>query len=113
MLQLNTKPVGLAGLAVGGTAIIGSVGALFKLLSSPAYLVSLYWALSHIKHGVATNNDALIIAQCVGGVIAIGGAFVIAILLAWIGMPSTVPTPPNGGNIVPLPASSFEDKKAA
>jgi hypothetical protein len=113
-MNMNTKRVGFAGLAIGGTAIIASVGALFKLLSSPAYLVSLYWAVSHLRHHTATANDDLVLAQCIGALVAIVGAFVVAILLSWLGMPSTVPTPPSndGNNIIPLTPPQ-EERKAA
>lgn len=114
-MNLNTHRTGFAGLAVGGVAIVASVGALFKLLSTPAYLVALYWAVSHLRHHTATDHDDLILAQCIGALVAIVGAFVVAILLSWLGMPSTVSGPPSndGNNIIPLNPPQSEDKKAA
>lgn len=94
MITLNTKGVGLAGLAVGGTAIVASVGAFFKLLTSPSYLIALYWAISNAKHQRFTPDDGQVVAQAAAAVIAIVGAFVVAVLLSWLGMPTTVPTPP-------------------
>lgn len=88
--QLNTKSVGIAGLLTGSGAIIASVVALFKLLSDPTYLVTLYWAISHIKHHAFGNADVFAIAQLGGALVGILGAFVLAILASYFGRPITV-----------------------
>lgn len=92
LARCNTYRVGFAGLAIGGAAIIASVAAFFRLLANPPYLIALYWALEHVRaHDAATlPADLATLAQLAGALVAIGGAVVLALLMSYFGMPSSV-----------------------
>ncbi len=106
MLQnLNTYRCGFIGLAAGAVSVCSAVAALFKLLSQPEYLISLYWSFSHLRHHQFMPADATPIAQLVGALVWIFGTVVLAVLAAYFGMPRTVrttPPPPTPGTVVAL-----------
>lgn len=101
--RLNSHGIGLAGLAIGGASIVGSVYALFGLFTSkdgPQYLVALAFAADHLaRHEALTSTDQLALAQLACALIGILGAIVVALLLSWLGRPVTVPSSPANGAV--------------
>jgi len=107
MISLNTRAVGFTGLFFGAGAILAAVAAFFKLLSDPAYLLGLYWAIAHVRMHRAGPADQQILAQLCAALFAILGAIVVAVVAAYLGRPYTVKPPPPGV------AAIAEIKKAA
>lgn len=97
----NSHRTGFLGLFVGGsTLIFAAVGALFRLLSRPQYLVDLYHAIRAEQYHTASAADALAVAQLGGACIALIGALVLALLLTYFGRPYTVA--PDSGVTTPV-----------
>jgi hypothetical protein len=101
--KLNTRFVGITGLAIGGVSIVTAVGALFNLLSDPKYLVALTLALHDSRAHSLTDADGFVLAQLLGAFIAIIGASIVALLATYFGRPAQIPDdpkpqPPVSGN---------------
>jgi|GEM_PF-3452449 len=90
--RLNSHGIGLAGLAIGGGSIVASVAGLFKLLSDPTYLDALFIAAVHSRAHAATAVDVQTYSQLVASGVTIVGAVVVALLMTWLGRPTTVPS---------------------
>lgn len=93
LANLNTRATANGGLALG---LITAVGAFFRLLSDPDYLTRLYWAFWRVDHHSARPADVSALAQLAGVMVAILGA----LLLSYLGRPSTIP-PPSGSTAPP------------
>jgi len=87
---LNTHLTGYAGLTIGGLSLFGAIGALFKLLSNPDFLVALYGAILRGERHVETPADIRTFAVLLGALFAIFGAAVLALLASYLGMPKTI-----------------------
>lgn len=92
----------IAGLALGGVSIVGSVYAFFQLLSDPTYLTALFYARAHILAGAATRDDIYAFAQIVGAVIAIIGALVTSHLLCYFGLSKSAAANATGAAQAPI-----------
>jgi small-conductance mechanosensitive channel len=86
----NTRAFGFAGLAVGAGSIIASVAAFFKLISTSSYLLAFAYAVAHMRHHIAHEQDYLAIAQLCGALVAIVGSLFVALLMAYLGKPATL-----------------------
>jgi len=92
--------MGYAGLAIGSGSVLLSIGAFFKLVSDPHYLVALSHAIVNARAGVATDDNWYALAQLAGAFIAIVGSTVLAVLASYVGRPaklSETPEPPSPG----------------
>lgn len=96
LLRANTHRVGSAGLLIGGTSIVASVAALFRLVADPTYVDALFVAIMHARAHATTAADVQTYAQLVGAAVAILGAVIVALLLSYLGRPTTVPSDASG-----------------
>jgi hypothetical protein len=94
----NDHRTGFAGLFLGGTAIVGSVAAFFKLLAQPTYLVHLGYAIAHLRYHVTTDADDLALAQLCAALFAVVGSLCVGFLLAYFGRPATVASDPKSSD---------------
>lgn len=100
----NTHRNGFLGLFIGGSAlIIATVGSLFKLVSEPTFLLSLYWAISDVRHQRTSSADIQVFCALAAAVFGVLGAFVVAFLLSYFGMPYTVQSSASTDAAAPTP----------
>lgn len=85
--SLNTHAIANVGLGAGG-AVVLAIGALFKALGDPRFLLAI--VAEHRQHifGMTTATLAALL-------FTVAGATIVAVLTAYLGRPCTVPT---GGN---------------
>jgi hypothetical protein len=84
----NVDPRVVAGVASMGIATgswVAAAYALVQLVSDPAYLVALYWAIMHVRAHRAGDADIYAIAQIVAALLALLGTAIIAMALALYG----------------------------
>lgn len=74
---------GVAGLGLATSSWVLAAYALVQLLSDPAYLVALYWAIMRFKGhaGPPQSADYYTIAQLVGALVALFGTAIISLAL--------------------------------
>lgn len=94
--SLNTRAVAVGGLvAGGGTLITAAVYAWFHLVEDPHYLMTLYYAFVHVKHGQPlSDGDVYALMQLAGVNIAVAGAIVLSLLATFFGRSTAAPKGP-------------------
>lgn len=98
-VNLWTKQVGVAGVTVGGTSIVGALVALFSLLSDTTELYNLTIAGLDLKHHQdLTSTDLQAIIKLASVTIALLGAILISLVAAWLGKSPLGTNTPSGGS---------------
>lgn len=102
----NRVALGIAGLSFGVATFVLAGYELVQLLSGPDYLISLYWAIYHVRVHQQKDADLYVFAQLAGSVIAVAGTGALALLLTFLGVPPRMKdVPAVSGETKPLPPS--------